>query len=68
MRRFASAAPAALLVFFLAATVPLFAQAPPAEVKAAGREPILTLGGLIQAQAEGGDKGDSRFSTANDRF
>ncbi len=35
------------------------AQAPPAEVKGAGRAAILTLGGLIQAQAEGGDKRDA---------
>lgn len=71
MRRSVSAASAALLGVVLSAAAPLAAQAPaqapPAEVKAAGREPILTLGGLIQAQAEGGDKGDSRFTTANDR-
>ncbi len=46
---------------------PLLAQAPPATVKAAGREPTLTLGGLLQVQGEAGDRGDSRFATANDR-
>src|SRR5947207_2371639 len=38
------------------------------EVKAAGKEPSLTIGGLIQAQFDGGDKGDSRFANDNDRF
>ena len=47
---------------------PLSAQAPPAEVKAGGRAPTLLLGGLIQVQGEAGDRGDSRFSSANDRF
>jgi phosphate-selective porin OprO and OprP len=37
-------------------------------VKPAGKEPTLTLGGLIQAQGDFGDRGDSRFSDANDRF
>lgn len=37
-------------------------------VKPAGKEPMLKLGGLIQAQADFGDKGDSRFATRNDRF
>ncbi|HET9768795.1 MAG TPA: porin [Thermoanaerobaculia bacterium] len=43
-------------------------QAPPAQVTAAGREPTLTLGGLIQAQVEFGDQGDSRFPSSNDRI
>lgn len=36
-------------------------------VKPAGREPVLSIGGLVQAQGEFGEKGDSRGS-ANDRF
>src|SRR3978361_1290235 len=38
------------------------------EVKPAGKEPSLTIGGLIQGQFDGGDKGDSRFANDNDRF
>ncbi|HEX6901962.1 MAG TPA: porin [Thermoanaerobaculia bacterium] len=37
-------------------------------VKPAGKEPTLTIGGLIQAQFDVGDRGDSRFSNDNDRF
>ena len=37
-------------------------------VKPAGREPTLAIGGLVQAQADFGDKGDARFTTGNDRF
>ena len=37
-------------------------------VRPAGSEPTLTLGGLIQAQFDGGDKGDARFANDNDRF
>ena len=37
-------------------------------VKPAGREPTLSVGGLLQAQADFGDKGDARFTTGNDRF
>jgi phosphate-selective porin OprO and OprP len=37
-------------------------------IKPAGREPVLSVGGLIQAQADFGDKGDARFTTGNDRF
>jgi len=37
-------------------------------IKSAGKEPVLTLGGLLQAQADFGDKGDSRFKTDHDRF
>lgn len=33
-----------------------------------GKEPTLTIGGLIQAQADFGDRGDGRFTTENDRF
>jgi phosphate-selective porin len=37
-------------------------------VKPAGREPTLSVGGMIQAQSDFGDKGDARFASANDRF
>ncbi len=37
-------------------------------VKPAGKEVSLSLGGLIQAQGDFGDRGDDRFSDANDRF
>ena len=37
-------------------------------VKPAGKEPVLTLNGLVQVQGEFGDKGDARFGSANDRF
>ncbi|HEV7506215.1 MAG TPA: porin [Thermoanaerobaculia bacterium] len=38
------------------------------EVKPAGKEPSLTIGGLLQVQFDAGDKGDSRFANDNDRF
>ncbi len=38
------------------------------EAKPAGREPTLKIGGLIQFQADFGERGDSRFTTADDRF
>lgn len=37
-------------------------------VKPAGREPTLSVGGLLQTQADFGDKGDARFTSGNDRF
>jgi phosphate-selective porin len=37
-------------------------------IKPAGKEPTLTVGGLLQVQAEFGDRGDSRFANDNDRF
>ncbi|HKH46055.1 MAG TPA: porin [Thermoanaerobaculia bacterium] len=37
-------------------------------VKPAGKEPTLAIGGLLQVQAEAGDKGDARFNSDNDRF
>src|SRR5947209_6296221 len=40
----------------------------PGEVKPAGREPTLTIGGLLQVQFDAGDKGDSRFANDFDRF
>lgn len=69
MRRSASTALAVLgLLFPAAVATSVAAQAPPAEVKAAGRAPTLALGGLLQVQGEAGDRGDSRFGSANDRF
>jgi phosphate-selective porin OprO and OprP len=37
-------------------------------VKPAGKETVLKIGGLLQVQADVGDRGDSRFSTGDDRF
>lgn len=37
-------------------------------VKPAGREPVFSIGGLLQMQSDFGDKGDARFTTGNDRF
>lgn len=35
---------------------------------AAGRESALKLGGMLQVQVDGGDKGDRRFNSDNTRF
>ncbi len=43
---------------------PLHAEETPV-VKPAGKETKLTLGGLVQAQGEFGDAGDSRFPKDN---
>ncbi len=37
-------------------------------LKPAGKEPTLAIGGLLQIQFDGGDRGDSRFTNDNDRF
>jgi phosphate-selective porin OprO and OprP len=37
-------------------------------VKPNGKEPVLKIGGLLQVQADIGDRGDSRFTTGDDRF
>lgn len=37
-------------------------------VQPAGKEASLKVGGLIQVQAEFGDKGDSRYTTSDDRI
>src|SRR5215210_7146269 len=59
---------AALLCLCMIA-VPAFLQAQSlGTIKPAGKEPTLTIGGLLQVQAEFGDRGDSRFGTDNDRF
>lgn len=42
--------------------------APAQEVKPAGKEPKLLVGGFIQAQAETGGRVDSRFGDDNDRM
>jgi phosphate-selective porin OprO/OprP len=36
--------------------------------RAGGKEAALKLGGLLQVQADGGDKGDKRFGSDNERF
>jgi phosphate-selective porin len=36
-------------------------------IKPAGKEPTLSIGGLLQVQTEVGDRGDSRFANDNDR-
>jgi hypothetical protein len=41
------------------------AESQPIVVKPGGKEPTLKIGGLLQVQADSGDRGDSRFSTAN---
>lgn len=61
-RRFACAA-----VVCLCAPALLQAQ-PPGTAKPAEKNPTLTIGGLLQVQAEFGDRGDARFGTDNDRF
>lgn len=45
----------------------LFTSLHAQDLKPAGKESRLTIGGLVQAQGEFGDQGDSRF-TKNDRF
>jgi phosphate-selective porin len=37
-------------------------------VKPGGKETSLAIGGLVQVQADFGDRGDGRFTTADDRF
>jgi phosphate-selective porin len=37
-------------------------------IKPGGKEPTLSIGGLLQVQAETGDRGDSRWANDNDRF
>lgn len=37
-------------------------------IKPGGKEPTLSLGGLLQVQTEVGDRGDSRFANDNDRI
>lgn len=57
------------LVFACCGLAGLAAQAQaPGVVKPAGKEPTVSIGGLLQVQAEAGDRGDSRFGSDNDRF
>jgi phosphate-selective porin OprO and OprP len=37
-------------------------------VNPGGKESVLKIGGLLQVQADAGDRGDSRFTTGDDRF
>jgi hypothetical protein len=37
-------------------------------VKPRGKEPVLKVGGLLQVQADVGDRGDGRFTIGDDRF
>lgn len=57
-----------LSLWVIAAPAALAAQSPAGTVKPAGKEPTLTLGGLLQVQADFGDRGDTRFGNDNDRF
>lgn len=54
------------------APTPAPAPAPPKtaapEIRPAGREARLLVGGFLQAQAESGDRVDSRFADENDRI
>lgn len=58
---------ALLLVCNLAGPAVLAAQSL-GVVKPGGKEPTLSIGGLLQAQTDVGDRGDSRFANDNDRF
>jgi len=68
MRRRRSIPVALFCVCGLAVPAFLQAQAPEAVVKPGGKEPTLSFGGLLQVQTEIGGRGDSRFSSDNDRF
>jgi phosphate-selective porin len=57
-----------LFGLFVAAAAGAQAGAGLVVVKPAGKEPTLTLGGLLQVQADVGDRGDDRFTDGNDRF
>lgn len=67
MRRLDSTA---FAVLFGALTFVAEASSLSAQTGAAGAKtgPTLQFGGLVQVQAEAGDRGDSRFSSANDRI
>jgi phosphate-selective porin OprO/OprP len=57
-----------LLVLLLAVPALAHAEDAPGLVVPLGHEQSLTIGGLIQAQFDDGDKGDSRFANDNGRF
>ncbi|MEO6568862.1 MAG: porin [Opitutaceae bacterium] len=52
----------------LRAELGLEGRAGQAVAKPAGREPVFSVGGLLQVQSDLGDKGDARFTSGNDRF
>ncbi len=58
---------AALCLCMIAAPAFLQAQSP-VTVQPAGKEVTLAIGGMLQVQAEAGDRGDARFGNDNDRF
>lgn len=74
----AGACPAAPIHGALALVAALFLFAPPAPVhaqteglplvKPAGKEPSLSVGGLLQVQGEVGDNGDPRFTSDRSRI
>jgi phosphate-selective porin len=53
-----------LVAVLLAACLPALAAAQSPDPA----KPTLEIGGLLQVQADAGDRGDSRFSSGNDRF
>jgi phosphate-selective porin len=55
-----------LLAVFLFAIAPSLRAQTLGVIKPTGREPTLSIGGLLQIQSDFGDRGDARF--ANDRF
>ena len=56
------------LLLLLPWTLVPAADSPLVEVKPAGKESTLKVGGLLQAQAEFGDRLDSRWDNGSDRF
>jgi phosphate-selective porin OprO and OprP len=55
-------------IFCINLLIGTFSEAQIIVVKPAGKEPVLKIGGLLQVQADVGDRGDSRFTTGDDRF
>lgn len=56
------------LLLLLAPCPPAAADGSLVVVQPAGKEPTLRLGGLLQGQAEFGDRGDARWDNASDRI
>jgi phosphate-selective porin OprO and OprP len=56
------------LVFCIVVLIGINAEAQIIVVQPGGKEPVLKIGGLLQVQADAGDRGDSRFTTGDDRF
>jgi phosphate-selective porin len=67
LRKQLPAAPAPEAKPVVAEAKPAAHAAPPQEVKPAGKETKLLVGGFIQAQAESGDRVDTRYGDDNDR-